>query len=523
MKNNFLLLTKINILGLLDFRNFKKTKAKAIPFLSFAIMMGFFFLLASTGYSVMFAFIMKEGDVPLINSTIIMAGIGSMLVLSSSASTVGSVFAGRDYEMLRSMPINNRTIVSSKLVSIYLVEFIFSFFVMFPNSIVNLLIGKDIIYFVVPFIMMFLLPVLPLTIGAILSILIAVLAGRSKIANIISTILYVAFFMLIMMTSFFIGQSASQEGMSTFFSYLNPSIRLILVTENVWLNILLFVLANGLLLIAVLTIMSLTYNKICELVNSNKSNYKYEQKTIKNKGELKTLYLSNIKKVFGSRGVLVQLVMGPLALALMLIFMSLTSFKELLNRQEVIDFMYIYLPIIVLTATMMVTMIVPSASLISLEGKQMWLIKSSPIDYKKLLLSKVLVSLTISLPSALIAIITLIVDFRPNLLCIIFTLVIGILMVVFMNMVGIIMNLLLPRFKYDNEVQVVKNSGAMLFTLLISFVSHLHIAGIMVALAFVNNILSYIIGAIIILIVIAILAIIINRKGPQMIEKMEDF
>ena len=61
----------------------------------------------------------------LVYSTILMAGLTSLLTFSTSVFKVKSIFIGKDYEMLSAMPISKNAIIASKIINLYLLELLY--------------------------------------------------------------------------------------------------------------------------------------------------------------------------------------------------------------------------------------------------------------------------------------------------------------------------------------------------------------------------------------------------------------
>ena len=120
--NNLLELIKVDLRETLDVRKFKENQTKSISFLAFIFLMGLLFLFVSVIYNLMISAMMYEFDINLINSTVIMGVVATMMTLFTSIFKVKSIFVGKDYDLLRSMPIKKTDIVLSKIINLYLVE-----------------------------------------------------------------------------------------------------------------------------------------------------------------------------------------------------------------------------------------------------------------------------------------------------------------------------------------------------------------------------------------------------------------
>lgn len=107
-----------------------------------------------------------------------------------------------------------------------------------------------------------------------------------------------------------------------------------------------------------------------------------------------------------------------------------------------------------------------TAPSISLEGKNLWIIKSWPVSEGKILMAKLSVHLAVTIP--LLAVNCIIIGFSMK-LGIIDSVIVFILCALFATLsglLGLIFNLYFHRFDFYNDTQVVKNSASVLLTYL---------------------------------------------------------
>ncbi len=109
-----------------------------------------------------------------------------------------------------------------------------------------------------------------------------------------------------------------------------------------------------------------------------------------------------------------------------------------------------------------------SAPSISLEGKTLWIIRSSPVPARTILLSKIMNHFWIVEPFILIG--WAIVQFLLPLTAAdrIFMLVIPSLANIYVAYMGIVFNLLMPKMDWINETVVIKQGGSVMVTMMVS-------------------------------------------------------
>ena len=124
-KSNFWLLVKINLRGAFDIRRYKKKKAALTSFITFFVLMGFLYLFLSTIVNFTMFMQVKETGGNYNDAVIIACGYCAMITFSTSIFRAKGIFNGNDYEMLKALPIKNRSIIASKIFSMYIVEVVY--------------------------------------------------------------------------------------------------------------------------------------------------------------------------------------------------------------------------------------------------------------------------------------------------------------------------------------------------------------------------------------------------------------
>ena len=101
---------------------------------------------------------------------------------------------------------------------------------------------------------------------------------------------------------------------------------------------------------------------------------------------------------------------------------------------------------------------------ISLEGKNLWILKSLPVTPKAIYLSKIAVNLTIISPALFDAVIIGII-LNMGFLQTLLMLLVVIVCAVFISIYGLLVNLLLPNFNWTSETLVIKQSAAAMIAI----------------------------------------------------------
>lgn len=128
-------------------------------------------------------------------------------------------------------------------------------------------------------------------------------------------------------------------------------------------------------------------------------------------------------------------------------------------------FLPTYAPVLI---SAMLSLSCPAAFFISLEGKHIWIVQSSPISTKEILNSKLAVNLTLHAVAYCLVIIAIMTRIQMNTLQTVSTLLIPIAYSLFSVILGLFLNKKHPNFTWDNEMIIVKQSLPVIASSLIS-------------------------------------------------------
>jgi ABC-2 type transport system permease protein len=102
-----------------------------------------------------------------------------------------------------------------------------------------------------------------------------------------------------------------------------------------------------------------------------------------------------------------------------------------------------------------------TGSAISMEGKQFWIVRTMPIPAKDLFISKILVSMTLAVPSIILTGTLLGIGLKMEAAMWPWLYITPLVCALFAAVFGLSVNLALPKLDWTNEAEVVKQSAAM--------------------------------------------------------------
>ena len=113
----------------------------------------------------------------------------------------------------------------------------------------------------------------------------------------------------------------------------------------------------------------------------------------------------------------------------------------------------------------------PAAFSISLEGKNVWILQSSPIRVKTILNSKIAVNLTLHLIGYIISVFIFLVKLDMDIIQTISLIIVPICYSVFITVIGISLNKKFPNFEWESEMMIVKQSMPVIVSGLIGIIA----------------------------------------------------
>lgn len=450
-----------------------------------------------------------------------------MIFISTLGQANAYIFKTKDYEALSSMPIKTRTIVISKIISLYLQNLVFSFTIMVAMVIsYSILSGFSFKYFFEYLIYSVFTPMFPIAASSLIAYLFGFIPINRKARNYIITALYLLFiagFFFLYFRLINNGGDSDKAQIQGLFDGMSKAYFLARIGYHGMFDIknyLFFIAISVAAFMFFIVVASLGYNSFNnkQFIGKRKKEYKLSDSNRKTNSTLITLYKKELRNYFNLPAYIINTIVGPLlsVMATVIVIINISRLKGMFEDSVVsaIDINNFLMAIVSLSVIFCLSLVTTTASSISLEGKAFWIVKSSPINAKDVLKSKTLLNNTLYLPFAIIDIVLAFILIKPDFYIAIIWLFIVSLFVIGNSIIGLLCNLLFPRFDFDNPARAVKQSGAVLLNMGISFPLSLIVFGL--ALAFII-IFGSLIGSIVILVVaiifMVVAKILINTVG----------
>ncbi|MEA5051664.1 MAG: hypothetical protein VB021_09380 [Oscillospiraceae bacterium] len=366
-----------------------------------------------------------------------------------------------DADMLLSMPLTRREILLSKSVSRYLFELIPVTAFFLPSVVVYfIMVDRSAGMLLRGLVAYLLFPLLSVGVSYILSFLMFKVSDKFERPQVVSSVLSIVILLLFMYFNFGIsgGLGGDLGALTAKFDRILPA---------AWGA---FFIARGgagyLLPLLCMTVAPFLLGNalFASIYGVRQSMWRSKDKTlhVSAHSPVGAIFRKEAVRYFGSSIYLVNTIIGPIfsvALTLFLIFGRGSSFyTEVFGAPEVAPVLGL-----ILTATycFMPGMTCITASSVSLEGRNLWVLRSSPLSEKDIFGAKILFHLAMSTP------VTLLCGIVAALVAAGLTggeraalVLLPTLLSVLAAISGLYLNLLFPKLEWDDEAAVVKQSAA---------------------------------------------------------------
>ena len=371
------------------------------------------------------------------------------------------LFEGNDYEMLQSLPVSLRDIIASKLLIVYIFAFCFTCGMMLPGMVVHVLTTHAYLQFLFGILSLVFVPVIPIGIAIIFGVGILYVASFAKHTIVLKVLLSVLLFIGLMVGSFLL---QSVGGLSTTIGL--QMIQIYPLSLIFLKSKLLYACIS--IIASVLTFYMLTWKYEVLHKLSTKHRVIYHDATFKHHSVLHAIYQKEMKRFFSSYlavinqgfGV-IMLVIGSVLLVLVPPTMLFSMLKVSRIPVNVVD----YIPLVIAG---MLAFTFPSASSLSLEGKNLWIIQTAPVKMLDIIFSKISVTLSLHLIGYVCAIIAVFLRFSLSVEQVIAVLLIPLAYSIFTAILGFSLDYRFANYSWDNEVVPIKQNLQVGLTMLTS-------------------------------------------------------
>ena len=431
------------------------------------------FVIAMCGISFLYSFMIGSGlrmfdSLELLPA--IMMSVTCMIILMTTVFKVkGTIFGFRDYDQVMSLPVSTGAVVACRLIILYAFNFVFVIIMIVPMAIAyGVLARPGVAFYFICFCAMFFIPLVPIVIASFLGTLIAWAASKFRYNNLLNVIFSIGLLVVFIGLSFTVeddGQKLVDMGKSLT-NQVNDIYPLAqMYTEAVVhydvVAFLLFIVISAVAFLLYTLAVMKVFKKLNSSLMNGRSRANFKLGELKSSSPLKALYQKELKRYFSSPLYVLNTGFGIVMLTLGAIALIFVDLDKMIGEPQATAALTGNIPLFI---SFCVVMSCTTMSSISLEGRNLWIIKSLPVAPKTVFLSKIAVNLTIIAPAVLDTLIIGIVlklGFWQTILLVLTT----IASTFFIAFYGLLINLVLPNFSWTTEVIVIKQSAACMVTI----------------------------------------------------------
>lgn len=390
-------------------------------------------------------------------------------VFGSVFNTYSTLFHAKDNELLLSMPIKPSMILTVRMISVYTSGIMWSAMAWIPAILVYCMRGNPSSASVVfSILILFLISMLGTVLSCMLGWIVALVSGRLKnktfVTVLLSFVLIGAYYFIYFRLNSFL-QCVAQNGeqiSKSIQKWVYPVYQLGLAATGGGVPMLIFSAICIAAAALCIVILSRTFIRI---VTSNKGTTKkvYKEREAKQSSVAVALVKKEVSRLFASATYMLNSGLGLVLMVgiTILVIVKRADIVALFDGADEINAMILHriLPVVatagVFTISSMCAFTAPS---ISLEGKNLWILRTSPVSAYDVLTAKVGFHVILTaLPCALLTV-TLGVALQTDVITILLMLVATLLFVWLNAVAGLALNLKKPMLDWTNEAVPVKQS-----------------------------------------------------------------
>ncbi|MDE6284452.1 MAG: hypothetical protein K2M17_01750, partial [Bacilli bacterium] len=390
----------------------------------------------------------------------------------------GMLFSTKDYDMLMALPIKKTTIIGSKMINLYLSNLFFSFIIMIP---VLLVFTKYVIvtsvFYVLYICSIFVIPLLPTLIAVGIGTLVSFFASKFRFKKTLQLILMV----LLVIGGFYFSYVSSNvtefqvanfgETLVTMFNRLYPLTKtyLLLLLETDVTSIILFFAIPTIMYFLTTILIGLIYTNLVTKLGAKEINKKYDLSHSHRNSPVQAMLKKEFTRYISSPNYVINSSVGILFMVIIgvaLFFVSPSKLESIIGLQGIETLLINNGPLLV---GFLLLFSCTTSSSISLEGKNLWIIQSLPIDEDVIFGGKILLNFLLLLfPGLFLSMSMMFVFHLSGLQLCLFVLTV-VIYAFFISILGLIINLHFPLLKWETEIKVIKQSVASFLTVFVGF------------------------------------------------------
>ncbi len=473
------LLIKLRFLSF--FGGNKKNKAKKRLALPMMILLGFALLYLAVVFLGLFALIfgltlpafLSAGE-PFAYFALMSLIAMAVMLFGSIIFTQSQLFEAGDNAFLLSLPIPPHMILASRMIFLLLLNYLMQALVFFPGIIIWLLGGAATFGNVLLATLSFLiLPFPALAISCLLGWCFAKITAKIKhkqlVAVLFSILFFVGYFWLLEQGEAFFEELAT-SAILPFIDFLKKALPFAVFGRAAlgsFLHFLLVLAVSALLFGGVYYWLTRTFFKtvLTPVAHVKK---RYRERSVKQTSALWALTKKELFYLSSSSGYMMNACLGLLFLLIVPIVMLVKGDIVAAVATEMPEILGALPVLAALISCLLSSMTMLSASSVSLEGRALWIVRTSPVPTKTILLSKALLHILPTAVAVFVGWVLFVIALKPALLTAVLMLLCPLAFAFLSAFVGLSLNLLFPKLEWNNMLIPIKQGLSTFLSMLVN-------------------------------------------------------
>ncbi len=395
----------------------------------------------------------------------------ALMFVFSVFTAKAQLFEARDNELLLSMPIKPSVVLASRMLSLLAINFGFELLVAVPAAVAWCIACPITAVGAVSFVLVCLaLPFLSLAISALFGWILAIITARVRRKSLVSTV----FSLLFLAAYFYVYSNINTilNGLITNAGAIADSVSAAL--PLVWIGM---AVAEGDILSLVLSLVCLLVPFVIVYIVLSKTfirtattkrgtaKVRYIRREARVASPFAALLRRETARLLSSSTYIMNAAMGAIMNVVAAVLLIVKG-ADLANTLSAAGEMGgILAPVTVIALCMLASMTTITACAVSLEGKNLWIVRSMPVGSESVLRAKIALHLLVSAPGMLLAQIAAVIVFRISGLMLLWALVLPQAFNLLIALIGLWANLNHPKLEWQNETQAVKQGVAVMIAM----------------------------------------------------------
>ncbi len=431
--------------------------------------------------------------------------VSLVTLIFSFLKTSGYLFAFQDYDMLMSLPLSVKTIVTGKFLYMYLNNLLFSLAVMLPMGSAYLIYSFSLSFAgkaaacLMWIVAAVLAPLLPMTVAAVFGTIATAIGSKSRFKVLVQVVFMMIFVCGLIALNIFL--NTMEIGDNGEFIHRIEDITQIVqqqvhrfypisvlfdtaVNKQGILEFLGFVVLSLGVYYLFAVLVAKKYHTINTALMSKGKKTVYHMKEQKARSVIASMVYKEWKRMLSSAPYLLNIGVGML-LSVVASVVCLTVGRSMLMENEkvfkiILECRYSAPFMVAIFLTMSCT---TSVSL-SLEGKNLWILLSLPVSWKTILKSKMAFNMVFLLPAAFICTVCFGITLQLDALSFLLFFAALVSVISFSTVIGMFFNVCFQKYQWENEVEVVKQGMSVSLGILVNMFLQMILVGASMGLSF---------------------------------------